>query len=208
MHKEILSFSLMVFTGFFAIMNPIANAPVFLGLTGDMDEPSRELVARKASIAAFFIVLAFILFGRLIFHLFGITIPAFKVTGGILVFLVGMDMLRSRKSEIHGHNMTLSEDDDVSISPLAIPILAGPGTIVTAMNYVSGDSTVKMFIVIIIFMVLIVLTYITFILSEKILKWLGKSMVTVITKIMGLIIAIIGTEMVINGTQMAFHLSK
>ena len=206
MHKEILSFSLMVFTGFFAIMNPIANAPVFLGLTGDMDEPSRELVARKASIAAFFIVLAFILFGRLIFHLFGITIPAFKVTGGILVFLVGMDMLRSRKSEIHGHNMTLSEDDDVSISPLAIPILAGPGTIVTAMNYVSGDSTVKMFIVIIIFMVLIVLTYITFILSEKILKWLGKSMVTVITKIMGLIIAIIGTEMVINGIKMAFHL--
>ncbi len=208
MDKELFSFSLMVFTGFFAIMNPIANTPVFLGLTGDMDELSRRTVARKASVTAFVIVVAFILFGRLIFHIFGITIPAFKITGGILVFLVGMDMIRSRKSEIHGHNITPSEDDDVSISPLAIPILAGPGTIVTAMNYVSGDSTEKMFVVIIIFMVMIVLTYITFILSDKILKWLGKSMVAVITKIMGLIIAIIGTEMVINGIKIAFHLAQ
>lgn len=207
MDNNLYSFALVVFTGFFAIMNPIANAPVFLGLTGELDKKARQVVARRATITSFLIVFVFVLFGRLIFHLFGITIPAFKITGGILVFLVGIDMLRSHKSNIHGHNMVPSQDDDIAISPLAIPILAGPGTIVTAMNYASNATVLRMFIVIAIFAVMIILTYIAFILGDKIMSWLGKSMVIVITKIMGLIIAIIGTGMVIDGIKLAFGLA-
>ncbi len=206
MENSLYSFALVVFTGFFAIMNPIANMPVFLGLTGDMDRQTQRSVAKRSALSAFFIVVAFVLFGHLIFRLFGITIPAFKITGGILVFLVGMDMLRSKESNIHGHNMVPGQEEDIAISPLAIPILAGPGTIVTAMNYVSGESIVKMAIVIGVFAVMVVLTYIAFILSDKIMDWLGKSMVTVITKLMGLIIGIIGTGMVIDGIKLAFGL--
>ncbi len=208
MDNNLYSFALVVFTGFFAIMNPIANAPVFLGLTGGLDKHSRNKVARKATITSFFIVFAFILFGKLIFHLFGITIPAFKVTGGILVFLVGIDMLRSHQSNIHGHNMTPAPEDDIAISPLAIPILAGPGTIVTAMNYASNTTILRMFLVVGIFAVMIILTYLAFVLSDKIMNWLGKSMVIVISKIMGLIIAIIGTGMVVDGIKLAFGLAQ
>ncbi len=207
MDHTLFSFALVVFTGFFAIMNPIANTPVFLGLVEDQDAFARRATARKASLTAFIIVLAFILFGHLIFKVFGITIPAFKITGGILVFFVGQEMVRSKKSEVHGHNTDTSSGDDVAISPLAIPILAGPGTIVTAMNYVTEGSYLKTGIVIVIFALMALLTYISFILGDKVIDKLGKNIIMVIAKIMGLIIAIIGTGMVIEGIKLAFGLA-
>ncbi len=207
MDHTLFSFALVVFTGFFAIMNPIANTPVFLGLVEDQDAAARRATARKASLTAFIIVLAFILFGHLIFKVFGITIPAFKITGGILVFFVGQEMVRSKKSEVHGHNTDTSSGDDVAISPLAIPILAGPGTIVTAMNYVTEGSYLKTGIVIVIFALMALLTYISFILGDKVIDKLGKNIIMVIAKIMGLIIAIIGTGMVIEGIKLAFGLA-
>ncbi len=204
MEHGLFSFALVVFTGFFAIMNPIANTPIFIGLVEDLDPAARRITARRATLTAFFIVTSFILFGQFIFQVFGITIPAFKITGGILVFIVGLDMLRSRKSEVHGHDTPTTPDDDIAITPLAIPILAGPGTIVTAMNYVTSGDLLRMVLVILIFGIMIILTYIAFSLSDKIMDKLGKNLIMVIAKIMGLIIAIIGTEMVIAGIKMAF----
>lgn len=204
MEHGLFSFALVVFTGFFAIMNPIANTPIFIGLVEDLDPAARRVTARRATLTAFFIVTSFILFGQFIFQVFGITIPAFKITGGILVFIVGLDMLRSRKSEVHGHDTPTTPDDDIAITPLAIPILAGPGTIVTAMNYVTSGDLLRMVLVILIFGIMIILTYIAFSLSDKIMDKLGKNLIMVIAKIMGLIIAIIGTEMVIAGIKMAF----
>ncbi len=207
MHSDLLSFSLMVFTGFFAIMNPIANTPIFIGLVEDQDAAERRRTARRATITAFLIVTSFILFGKFIFQVFGITIPAFKITGGILVFFVGFDMLRSRKSEVHGHDTPTTPDDDIAISPLAIPILAGPGTIVTAMNYVTSGGLTRMCLVILIFAVIILLTYLAFTLSDRIMEKLGRNLIMVVAKIMGLIIAIIGTEMVLSGIKMSFSLN-
>jgi multiple antibiotic resistance protein len=206
MDHNILSFSLLVFTGFFAIMNPIANTPIFIGLVEGMSDKSRKQVARKASVTAFLIVAAFVLFGQVIFKVFGITIPAFKITGGILIFFVGMEMLRSKKSEVHGHDTSADENDDIAISPLAIPILAGPGTIVTAMNYVTTGDPVKISLVLAIFLLMIILTYFSFTLGDKIMEKLGKNIIMVIAKIMGLIIGIIGTQMVITGIKLAFDL--
>ncbi len=205
MTDNILTFSLTVFTGFFAIMNPIANTPIFLGLVEGKNKLTKKRIAKTASITAFFIVVSSVILGKYIFELFGITIPAFKITGGILIFYVGFEMLMSKKSKIH-HQEKIELDDSVAISPLAIPILAGPGTIVTAMNNVTDGGYIHIGIVIVIFALMIYLTYLAFSLSDLIVKKIGNNLITVIGKIMGLILAIMGTGMTIEGIKIAFSI--
>jgi multiple antibiotic resistance protein len=205
MNSSLFTFSLTVFTGFFAIMNPIANTPIFLGLVEGQTDAAKKQIARTASITAFIIVVSFVIVGKYIFDLFGITIPAFKVTGGILLFYVGFEMLQSKTSKIH-HQQDVEVDEGVAVSPLAIPILAGPGTIVTAMNNVTDANLVHILIVIGIFALMIYLTYLAFSLSEKIVEKIGENLITVIGKIMGLILAIMGTGMTVEGIKLAFNL--
>lgn len=202
---DYLTYSLTVFTGFFAIMNPIANTPIFLGLVEDADEKTKKKVAKTATITAFIIVAAFVVLGKYIFEVFSITIPAFKITGGILIFYVGFEMLMSKKSKVHDPE-NKQNSNAIAISPLAIPILAGPGTIVTAMNFVSNANYLQFGIVLSIFALMIILTYIAFRLSEAIVEKIGANLIAVIGKIMGLLLAIIGTGMVIAGIKMSFHL--
>ncbi len=190
--------------GFFAIMNPIANTPIFLGLVDGEDSKSKKKIARTALITAFLIVVSFIITGKYIFELFGITIPAFKITGGILIFYVGFEMLMSQKSKIHNINDS-EESSRIAISPLAIPVLAGPGTIVTAMNYVTNASFVHIAIVITTFALMILLTYLAFSLSDLIIEKVGPNIISVIGKLMGLILAIMGTGMAIEGIKSAFR---
>jgi multiple antibiotic resistance protein len=187
-------------------MNPIANIPIFLSFVQDADEITKERINKKATIIAFLIVLIFVLLGKFIFELFGITIPAFKITGGILVFYVGFEMLQSKKSEIK-HLKKIIVDENIAVSPLAIPILAGPGTIVTAMNFVSGDNHFHIVIVIFIFAVMCYITYLAFHYSEYFVKKIGHNIITVIGKLMGLILAIMGIGMIIQGIKLAFQLS-
>ena len=184
-------------------MNPIANTPVFLGLVGDRDESAKKSIAKTSCLTAFMIVLFFVILGNYLFQLFGITIPAFKITGGVLLFYVGFEMLQSKKSKIHQQEH-IEPDDGVAISPLAIPILAGPGTIVTAMNNVTDGSFLHIGIVIVIFALMVYLTYLAFSLSEKIVEKMGNHLITVIGKIMGLILAIMGTSMTIEGIKLAY----
>jgi len=205
MTTSIFTYSLTVFTGFFAIMNPIANTPIFLGLTDGQTDAEKKKIARTASLTAFIIVVSFVIVGKYIFDLFGITIPAFKMTGGILLFYVGFEMLQSKKSKIH-HQENVEVDEGVAVSPLAIPILAGPGTIVTAMNNVTDANLLHIAIVVVIFGVMIGLTYLAFTLSERIVEKIGENLITVIGKIMGLILAIMGTGMTVEGIKLAFNL--
>ena len=202
MSGELLTFALTVFMGFFAIMNPIANTPVFLGLVGDRDAAERKKIAKTACITAFLIVVGFVVLGKYLFELFGITIPAFKITGGILLFYVGFEMLQSKPSKVH-QQQDIEPDDGVAISPLAIPILAGPGTIVTAMSNITSGGFIQVAIIVIIFAVMILLTYVAFVLSDTIVKKVGEHLILVIGKIMGLILAIMGTGMVIDGIKLA-----
>jgi len=206
MDSNLLTYALTVFTGFFAIMNPIANAPVFIGLTEGKSEAHKKSIAKKATLTAFFIVIAFIFIGKYIFELFDITIPAFKIAGGILVFFVGFEMLMSKKSSIHNNQEETDPDESIAISPLAIPILAGPGTIVTAMNFVTDANYIHIGIVGAVFALMILLTWLAFVYSDMLLKKLGNNIIVVITKLMGLILTIIGTDMLISGIKMAFHL--
>lgn len=205
MENNLLTFSLSVFTGFFAIMNPIANTPIFMGLVEGQDQTTKKRIAKKATLTAFLIVASFVILGKYIFELFGITIPAFKLTGGILIFYVGFEMLLSQKSKIHGQKELIS-DESIAISPLAIPILAGPGTIVSAMNNVTDANYLHIAIVIGIFALMIYLTYLAFSISDIIVRKIGSNIITVIGKLMGLILAIMGAGMVIEGIKLAFEI--
>jgi len=203
---NLITFAITVFTGFFAIMNPIANVPIFLTLVQGTDNNTQKRIAKKSTLIAFIIVIAFVVLGKFIFVLFGITIPAFKITGGILIFYVGFEMLQSKKSSVK-HLKNPNVDENIAVSPLAIPILAGPGTIVTAMNYVTNSEIIHITIVIVVFALMCLLTYFFFLISEKIVKVVGNNVISVIGKIMGLIIAIIGTNMIIEGIKITFNLN-
>ena len=202
---NLITFSITVFTGFFAITNPISNMTLFLSLTQGADERTKQDINKRANIIAFIIVTVFVLLGKFIFELFNISIPAFKITGGILIFYIGFDMLQSKQSSVksikHVHI-----DENIAVSPLAIPILAGPGTIVTSMNFVSNVQPIQIFLVIAIFGFMSILTYFTFRLSNLIVKLVGYNVISVIGKIMGLIIAIIGTGMIVEGIKISFNL--
>ena len=203
--ENYVSFSITVFAGFFAIMNPIGGIPVFLSLTQEADKTEKKKIAKKATIVAFLIGLAFIIFGTYLFKFFGITIPAFKITGGIILFYTGFEMLQSKKSSVK-HLQSPNIDENIAISPLAIPLLAGPGTIVTGMNFVSNTNYSHITIVILIFAIICYLNFVAFHLSDYLTEKIGENIITVFGKIMGLIIAIIGTDMVIEGIKIAFNL--
>ena len=194
---DLLQHSILVFAAFFAIMNPISNTAVFVGLTANEDRATQKKTAYRALIITFFIILAFALFGKVIFHLFGITLPALKITGGILVFLIGFHMLNGQNSKMHS---TEDESDvDVAVSPLAVPLLGGPGTIATAMNYSADGGWMAIIITVSMFALLSVITYVSFIFGQKMVKSIGKSGLDIVTRLMGLILAVIGTQMLVEG---------
>lgn len=201
--ENLVVFAIAVFTGFIAINNPFGNVPVFLGLTRHRDRPTKKKISRKATFTAFIIVSGFIFLGKYIFDFFGLTIPAFKITGGILIFFVGFEMIRAQQSSIDNQT-EVNFNEGISISPLAIPILAGPGTIVTAMNFTTNATYLQLFIMLGAFAIVMWLNHLAFISSEYLVRYIGENKIVVIEKIMGLIIAIIGTNMLIEGIQIAF----
>jgi multiple antibiotic resistance protein len=208
---EMIGHALSVFMGFFAIMNPIANTPIFLGLTADDAPAIRKQVAMKAVTMAFGIILVFCLLGKLIFSLFGITLPAFRITGGLLVALIGYNMLHGEQSKVHqsntvDQNLSTEAELSVAVTPLAIPILAGPGTIATAMNFASTGGIDAMVVTIAAFAVLCLITYGFFIFGQRLVAFLGENGLGVITRIMGLILAVIGVQMLIDGISGAIKM--
>jgi multiple antibiotic resistance protein len=202
--NELWSHALTVFLAFFAIMNPVANTPLFLSLTED-DEPGvRRLVAFQSLLLAFFLVLLFCLFGKLIFEMFGITLPAFRIAGGALVIVIGFQMLQGNPSKVHHPSEEATEQTreaqlSVAVSPLAMPILAGPGTLATAINFSSTSHFADVIITVADFAALCLITYAFFLSGERLVTFIGKSGVNVVTRMMGLILAVIGTQMIIEG---------
>jgi multiple antibiotic resistance protein len=201
----LFSHAVTVFMGFFAIMNPIANTPIFLGLTTDDPPAVRRKIAARALLLTFVIIVLFASAGRLIFDLFGITLHAFRITGGILVALVGYKMLHGGEHSSVQHPTeedrlsTLDDPMDVAISPLAMPILAGPGTITTAMSFSASGGIPDFLMTVGMFLVLCGITFVLFVFGERLVKYLGNNGVKVITRLMGLILAVIGVQMLVDG---------
>jgi multiple antibiotic resistance protein len=206
-------FIIKTFFGFFAIMNPVANTPIYVGLVEDFEEAQKRAIARRSVITAFVVVAVFCAAGKLIFELFGLTLPAFRITGGILIFWVGFELLQGRFSKMQtppaeGHDASRDSVIRVALTPLAIPILAGPGTITTAMNFAAGGSILPVVTTVAIFGVMCLITYWFFVYGREFIGFLGANVVRVISRLMGLILAVIGTEMVILGVRGAFEIVK
>lgn len=202
---ELITFTITVFMAFFAMMNPIANTAIFVGLTSNETHEVKRKIAIKALVSAFVIIGFCCFLGQAIFTLFGITLAALRLAGGVLVFLIGYHMLNGSPSQIHT-NPTESniEKNDIAISPLALPILAGPGTIATAMSFSASGNMVHIVVTLISFALLSVITFVCFVLGEKLIVRLGANGVSIITKLMGLILTIIGAQMLIQGIHEAF----
>lgn len=190
---------------FFAIMNPIVNIPIFLKITEGLTPEKKRQISKTATLVAFIIVTTFILLGKYIFEIFGLTIPAFKVFGGILIFFIGFEMLQSKKTSINHHEVE-PFDESVAISPLAIPILAGPGTIVTGMNLVAEANFIQVMVTIIIFGLFVYLTHLAFNYSEYLVRLIGDKYFSIIGKIMGIILGVLGANMFLEGIKMAFDI--
>jgi len=207
MLHDVTTMGITVFMGFFAMMNPIANTTIFVGMTSDKNHQQRKNITIKALLTAFFIVLAFCLLGKGIFEIFGITLPALRLSGGILVFIVGYHMLHGASSKLHSPNNSNEDSDkDIAISPLALPILAGPGTIATAMNYSASGQLLHIVITIVAFALLCLITFFCFLYGAKLIERIGESGVGIMTRLMGLILTIIGTQMFIQGLHDAYLL--
>jgi len=213
---QLIAHGITVFAAFFAIMNPLANTPVFIGLTQDDDDDVKKEVALKGLIITFVIILVFALLGKVIFELFGLTLHAMRIAGGIVVFIIGYHMLSGKQSTEHGHSGGSGPVLDkakmreqalgVAVSPLAMPILAGPGTIATAMNYCAQGGFVEPVITIVVFGLLCIITYLFFVYANRLVALLGKGLIQVVTRLMGLILAVIGTQMCITGIGGAKHI--
>lgn len=200
---DLLNHTLVMIGGYFAIMNPLANAAIFTAMTGGMEAQEVRRIALQAVITALCIVLCFIVLGRLIFDFFGITLPALRIAGGIMVFFIGFDMMHGRPSGAHSPAEADGNPgegrESIAISPLGMPVLAGPGTIAVSMSYSATGSTAAIAVNALVFSFMCVLTYLFFLLGERVEERLGRDGLKVVTQLMGMILAVIGVQMGIDG---------
>lgn len=202
--STLISLTVSSIATFFAMCNPFANTPIFMSMTTGDDAATKKAVARRATLFAFAIAVVMAAAGKLIGELFGITLPAFKLGAGILVFMIGYHMVTGKS---HGAQSasesevkhTKEEELNKAISPLGTPILAGGGTISAAITFSATDGFEGLIAVILGFGVIMIMTYYFFLSGDTIEKKLGKSGIVALTKIMGLILLTIGVQIFLGG---------
>ena len=203
---DIVQFALVTFASMLFIVDPIAVVPTYLVITQGQTTTQRQTTARRASIAAAVILVVFAAAGSRIFNLFGITMPAFRIAGGLILWLVAMDMLHGNRSTQEGaaEIMEGQAKDDVALTPLAMPMLAGPGAISTVM-VLSGQarSTAQTIVVYSAIVLTLSISWVTLHLAERLVKRMGQTGIRVMTRIMGLLLAAIAVQFVITGVREA-----
>jgi multiple antibiotic resistance protein len=199
----LLGFAVAALAGYFAIMNPISNTATFIGITSGDDRATKKAVAAQSLLLAFTIIAVVSVAGSLIFKMFGITLASLRITGGIVVFVIGYHMLQGSGAAAHSPaNEDIASSREaklsVAVSPLAVPMLAGPGTIATAMSFGSG-GWLHIAVSLAAFAAICLVTYVCFISSDKLVAYLGQNGLNVMTRLMGLIVASIGVGMFLTG---------
>src|SRR5207248_1845928 len=196
-------YTLLAIGSLFVIVDPIATVPAFLAMTANDAPQQRIRMARVACIVSAVILLLFATTGKLIFNFFGITIPAFQLAGSVVLLLVALDMLRARRSAVQE---TTEETDagaakaDIAVTPLAVPMLAGPGAITTAVllhNRAAGNFTLQVALCVCILGVCLA-SFLIFALSAHGAKWLNPIFLRLTTRLMGLLLAAIAMQFLIN----------
>jgi multiple antibiotic resistance protein len=201
--NELITFGLLSFTSFFTLINPLGTMPIFMTMTADLDQAHRTKIAKKASIVAFITIVLFAFSGQLLFNFFGISINSFRIVGGVIFFLMGMDMLQARLGRVKVKDSEIkSYVDDISITPLAIPMICGPGALTNAIVMMEDANTINLKIVLIVtILTVMILTYLILYSSSRIIKILGQTGINVMMRLMGLIVMVIAVEFFFGGLK-------
>lgn len=200
---ETIAFGLLCFTSFFTLINPLGTMPIFMTMTADLNEKARAATARKASLVALLTIIAFALSGQLLFSFFGITVDSFRIVGGVIFFIMGMDMLQARLGQVKVKDSEIKNYvNDISITPLAIPMICGPGAITNAIVMMEDANSIakKLVLFAAIFLVMLI-TYLILYSSSKIIKILGETGINVMMRLMGLIVMVIAVEFFFSGLK-------
>ena len=200
--QDIFTLAILYFTSFFSLINPLGSMPVFLSMTADLSKKERARTAIKAVFAALVTLLVFAFGGQMLFQFFGISVDSFRVVGGIIFFMMGYDMLNARLSSLKNLNQDQINDyvDDISITPLAIPMIAGPGAITNSIVLMQDANTMLLKMVLIGVMVFTLgLTLIIYLGGSTITKFLGETGNKIMLKLMGLIVMVIAVEFFFAG---------
>jgi multiple antibiotic resistance protein len=200
---EIVAFGILSFTSFFTLINPFGTMPIFMTMTAELDSQHRTRTAKKASIVSFITIIIFAYSGQLLFNFFGISVNSFRIVGGVIFFLMGMDMLQARLGKVKVKDSEVkSYVDDISITPLAIPMICGPGALTNAIVMMEDANSIEKQVTLIVSILLVMLlTYLILYSSSRIIKILGQTGINVMMRLMGLIVMVIAVEFFFAGLK-------
>ena len=203
MITEVLEFTLLAVTSVFFLVDPFTVIPMFLAITSDLPDAERRQMARRSAWTCAIVLIAFAVAGILIFRAFGITLPAFKIAGGIILLQIGMDMLQARQS---GTKVTPEETEegaakaDASIIPLGMPMLAGPGAISTVMVLVGESHTVWQHAVV--YATILLTAFASYMIlagADRVRRYMGETGIRILSRLMGLLLVALAVQFVANG---------
>jgi multiple antibiotic resistance protein len=197
---------LIAFGSLFSIVDPFAAVPVFVGLTATQSEKEKHRIAVHAALTCFAILSVFGIAGATIFKFFGITIPAFKIAGGVLLFGVGLEMMRAQQTASRTTSEEVAEpSSDIGVIPLGLPLLSGPGAIAAVMLLSGRAATLQARLSVEVAVLLVgVSAWLILRSGTVIAKLLGKTGLNMIGRLMGLVLAAIAVQFVIDGAHEAF----
>ncbi len=205
MTNDLGAFALLCFSSLLAIINPLSATPMYLALTDGYTAEHRRRSLRSAVITAFAVLAVFGLLGGTIFQLFGITINAFRIAGGIIFFGIGLDMLQAKRSRVKATEEEEREGmskEEIGITPLGIPMITGPGAITTVMVLMTQAITApRVVIVFATVLVVLAITWVTLSAAPRLVGFFGQTGLNAMTRIMGLLVTVIGVQFVIDGAR-------
>ncbi len=205
-----LYFYLAIVATLFAIVDPIGTLPFYVSLTAGFSSEDRNIILHRSVLVVAVVLSVFALAGRAIFQLFGFTLFAFEIAGGILLFFVAFDMLRGEITKVRlspeDREEAIARRDELSVVPLGIPLLAGPGAISTVMIF-EGSAPDTLLATVATFVAIGVTCVATFFIlryGPRILESLGRVGIMAMTRVLGLILAAVGVQFVVEGILGAF----
>ena len=203
MMETVFPFALWCFTSLFTITSPLSTMPVFLTMTQSLDEKERRAVAIRSTLVACCAVLLFVLAGQFLFKFFGISTNGFRIVGGIIIFRIGFDMLQAKYTPMNLRKEEIKEyANDVSVAPLGIPLLCGPGAIANAIVLMQEAHSFEMKTALIVAIVLVyVVTFCLLRWAGQLVKFIGETGNNVMMRLMGLILMVIAVECFVSGAR-------
>jgi multiple antibiotic resistance protein len=197
-------FSVLALSSIFFLVDPFAALPTFLAVTAGADAQRRRKMAWKASVTALVVLSAFAIAGQYIFRMFGITLPAFEIAGGVILLLIGLDMLEAKRSPTQESTEETTEaalKEDAGIVPLGIPMLAGPGSITSVMVLVgqAQGEWQKMTAILVSILITAAICYLVLGNSDRVARGLGETGVRILVRIMGLLLVALAVQYFVNG---------